>query len=1070
MIRFLAEFPDILSDNSVPYIETPISIAAARSANAVGSATIVVPDFLDRRSLGWNTRMRLWRTGQDGTRSLFGNTEWFLRSIIHNYSDRIYSIEFDDALALLDQRLVAYTSDTPYADKTLEELGLILPNNTLRIDNMMRAYVRENYGALVLDAARENPYISVEEDGNLAPYGEMTAAWKVLGEVLSELAKQSAEKGLELFYDLIPQPNDTLLFVVRSKVFNIDRGSDSKRILTLSEDLNQLTEVVETEDFREVGSYAYVLGYDSGPSQVIIDVPNSAVIASNRFGRVEFTESIPEDYKESVLISMGQAALQGRRPRRNVSARVVEGGGIVYGRDYSYGDRLMIHVGTRKYNCHVHAVSTRWEAGQEDLEVRLNGYDEDAYPSFLVPGPTMDNAAPVANAGPDQEISSEETADLAGSATDDGNPDPPGALTYLWTKVFGSGTVTFGDATDPTTTADFSEDGTYVLRLRVSDSALVDTDDVTISVGLIPIPPPDSGLIEGQELVAGIGLTELYRTSDFQTVSGGGGPTWTAHTLTTEDILSWVVDPFSPGYLTGAGTVDGWVVTDTDIYRVTDIFGTVGCTSIHTFAVPLAGSTEWRTIQASFGTYFAEGLNPWLMVVSHYADAAGHEGTWALRSLDGGATWEAEAQISEFYDSGTSTDTRPIAVYLSPKTPGLAYAVAFIITDDLPQSSGFVSTDWGETWTQMVGDFIENPANPLPAWGRWPDGGSLVVLDARASASIDMSVLSTTSNGTQDEVTYLLVAPPANAKRIEVHVEWGATRIRTGAGTSNIFFTLGQPGTLSRVDDIDFSVPAVNTSNNGSFDIEWTFPGFAGGDWPVNRTSIVSSPPVSQTAAAHLRMRLSATTVTGTEFAAATYTATITEIELDDGTIYAPPVAGTVDPNHRLAGDMHVPWEDNDSEALIYHGHANVNVVRQFRLKRVNVDGTITDISPQDSGINYGVNHYGFAIRAYDSDRTFMLAAVTGNGTSRSTSGDKQGVYISDDAGATWVEVVAPATGTEPYRAAFAGDTEQVLFLWGPSEYMGYSSDFGVAIDSRAGNLAALSATRLVGIAGGPTP
>ena len=47
-------------------------------------------------------------------------------------------------------------------------------------------------------------------------------------------------------------------------------------------------------------------------------------------------------------------------------------------------------------------------------------------------------------------------ASLAGSATDDGLPNPPAALTYAWTKVSGPGTVTFANAASAVTTATFS--------------------------------------------------------------------------------------------------------------------------------------------------------------------------------------------------------------------------------------------------------------------------------------------------------------------------------------------------------------------------------------------------------------------------------------------------------------------------------------------------------------------------------------------------------------------------------------------------------------------------------------
>src|SRR5439155_115631 len=92
------------------------------------------------------------------------------------------------------------------------------------------------------------------------------------------------------------------------------------------------------------------------------------------------------------------------------------------------------------------------------------------------------NQTPVVNAGPDQTIAPPSAANLSGSATDDGLPNPPAALTYSWTKVSGPGTVTFGNAALAATTAGFSQSGTYVLRLTASDSQLSGADDIQITV------------------------------------------------------------------------------------------------------------------------------------------------------------------------------------------------------------------------------------------------------------------------------------------------------------------------------------------------------------------------------------------------------------------------------------------------------------------------------------------------------------------------------------------------------------------------------------------------------------
>ena len=103
----------------------------------------------------------------------------------------------------------------------------------------------------------------------------------------------------------------------------------------------------------------------------------------------------------------------------------------------------------------------------------------------VTPEPPV-NQTPVVNAGTDQSITLPSSATLAGTATDDGLPNPPTVLTTTWTMVSGPGTVTFSDPAVLSPTASFSVDGVYVLRLTGNDSALTATSDVTITVAPQP--------------------------------------------------------------------------------------------------------------------------------------------------------------------------------------------------------------------------------------------------------------------------------------------------------------------------------------------------------------------------------------------------------------------------------------------------------------------------------------------------------------------------------------------------------------------------------------------------------
>ena len=97
------------------------------------------------------------------------------------------------------------------------------------------------------------------------------------------------------------------------------------------------------------------------------------------------------------------------------------------------------------------------------------------------------NEAPSVFAGDDQSIRLSGSAHLDAAVTDDGDPDPPASVAVQWVGVSGPGEVLFANPHEAETTATFSAEGSYVLRLLADDSALTASDDVTISVG-----PPTS--------------------------------------------------------------------------------------------------------------------------------------------------------------------------------------------------------------------------------------------------------------------------------------------------------------------------------------------------------------------------------------------------------------------------------------------------------------------------------------------------------------------------------------------------------------------------------------------------
>ncbi len=111
----------------------------------------------------------------------------------------------------------------------------------------------------------------------------------------------------------------------------------------------------------------------------------------------------------------------------------------------------------------------------------------------------VDNQAPSVSAGSDQSISLLDIATLTGSSSDDGLPKPPGTVTLTWSKVSGSGTVTFDDENAAQATASFTAEGGYVLRLSAFDGDLMAFDDVNVTV--TPVITGEAFLESGGQVV-----------------------------------------------------------------------------------------------------------------------------------------------------------------------------------------------------------------------------------------------------------------------------------------------------------------------------------------------------------------------------------------------------------------------------------------------------------------------------------------------------------------------------------------------------------------------------------------
>ncbi len=251
----------------------------------------------------------------------------------------------------------------------------------------------------------------------------------------------------------------------------------------------------------------------------------------------------------------------------------------------------------------------------------------------------------------------------------------------------------------------------------------------------------------------------LHVTNDFNTPEASGGPTWATTDLTGlspalgGDVLSVVGDPFSPLYLGSGVTVNGWILTTTGIYSITDMFGVSSGPTLalqHTLATANPDNGLIMT---------GVGVQNWVLASAYYSTAG--QGTIAIRTTTGGSTW-TEATITPHFWTGAEVGGRQPPLWVSSKTAGLAYAGAYVSSATrLAPGDLYKSTDHGATWA-LAGtpDVDFNGTNGGTLQFPWHDNAAELMVYSTHS---DPNVTNIFYRTEQDGITLTDVSPIANA-------------------------------------------------------------------------------------------------------------------------------------------------------------------------------------------------------------------------------------------------------------------------------------------------------------------
>lgn len=529
-------------------------------------------------------------------------------------------------------------------------------------------------------------------------------------------------------------------------------------------------------------------------------------------------------------------------------------------------------------------------------------------------------------------------------------------------------------------------------------------------IGAIP-PVTVLGGEETLLLDEGIAKIALFDTNGYAyitTTFNMTAPVWARTDLGIDGTpIEFVVDAFSPRYLNVNTEVNGWLVTSTDIYRVTNIFGAIAATSQFTFADP----TSYRSMDFSFGE---EGFG----VVSSYYEGVGVTATWT----SDGETWD-EVSVSGDYNTTTGILLVP-GCYVSPRTAGLVYITAPTATGagDTFTSSGFYSTDYGENWSAMTNPDLD-PEN-------WLAGSVHVPYDSGVESTVyygaEESSASIPSGGGYDwQITF----NAANGWTGWV-ANGGSHFGSCGTLGGGQWTSQAACATLTQAVGIELGFGGLFTL--GEINVEWDSPSnINSGIREIQRydgSSYSNAHNLNSGSGSHSE------TYSFTESLSTPWNKVVVIIS-DDGADNGPSHITQV----ILRGTNPVP------------DFTGLSIIRKIKKS---VGAVITDVSPVVSSEEYGLINQR-AIHSCPIDDTVLAAIAQGYDTG------KFSLFTSTNSAGAWTTRITPATNIKYRRLAIAGDNSEIIYLYGEDGTIAYTSNQGSAIASKAGNISGMS---------GPTP
>lgn len=341
--------------NSLEYVKTQ---------NAIGSLVMNIPRGLmryDQFAVG--DIFEVWRE-KGGVLELQNETAYFLQDW-EFWADgdgaEYIQLKANDANWLLDTAIVWAYAGSAAASKTDYP------------DDMMKAIVEEQLGATSAIASRTKLTCAPDLSAGGASITKSFAYRNVLN-VVTDIAEQAAEAGVNLYFDVVRTAPGTFEFRTYAGQRGQDHGRSSGDPRLVGKQYGNLSQASFGEYHADERNIVLVAGQGEEAARTLVTRTNTSRMNASKWNRREYFKDSRDEETTAALESDGDAALEEFAPKQVLTGTLHDTPGMQYGIHYQFGDILSAEAFGYFVDCHVRSVRVKVDQDNgEQIDIRLRG-------------------------------------------------------------------------------------------------------------------------------------------------------------------------------------------------------------------------------------------------------------------------------------------------------------------------------------------------------------------------------------------------------------------------------------------------------------------------------------------------------------------------------------------------------------------------------------------------------------------------------------------------------------------------------------------------------------------------